>query len=198
MVSRLAIFLSLVSYVYFGNIFTARKVFIVTSYFTSLYTSLFHFWPLAITYLAELYVSMQRIQEFLLLPEHKPMLPEDGDVGHETEKLLKNGEAHKPANGLQTNGVNNKEDKALSRRIANRHVTHASILFKNTTADWIIDGKSRQAGKCANIVILILPVCVRTSGCYDYMYFLLLHPHVGTLLAWSTDIANKIQTREME
>lgn len=146
MVSRLAIFLSLVSYVYFGNIFTARKVFIVTSYFTSLYTSLFHFWPLAITYLAELYVSMQRIQEFLLLPEHKPMLPEDGDVGHETEKLLKNGEAHKPANGLQTNGVNNKEDKALSRRIANRHVTHASILFKNTTADWIIDGKSRQAG----------------------------------------------------
>lgn len=144
MISRLSIFLSLVSFVYFGNIFTARKVFIVTSYFTSLYTSLLHFWPLAITYLAELYISVMRVQQFLLIPEHKAVIHDENDGSVETDKLLKNGINEK--NGVQKNGIKAKDDKPLSRRIANRHVQHPSVVFKNTTADWVIEGKSKQAG----------------------------------------------------
>lgn len=81
LVSRLSIFLSLVGYCYFGSVFTARKVFIVTSYFNLLYSSMLHFWPLALTSVAEGFISIRRIQEFLLLPERKLV----DDVEHEDE-----------------------------------------------------------------------------------------------------------------
>lgn len=49
MISKLSVFLSLVAYIYFGNIITARKVFIVSSYFEVLNMSLVHRWPIALT-----------------------------------------------------------------------------------------------------------------------------------------------------
>lgn len=71
MVSRVSIFLSLASYVFYGNVFTAKQVFIVTSYFNFLYNSMLHNWPMALTSLAECYVSVKRIQSYLLEPESK-------------------------------------------------------------------------------------------------------------------------------
>lgn len=68
-VPRMAIFLSLVSFVLFGNVFNARQVFIVTTYFNFLYDSMVYFWPLAITSWTESLVGLRRIEEFLLLPE---------------------------------------------------------------------------------------------------------------------------------
>lgn len=68
-VPRMAIFLSLVSFVLFGNVFNARQVFIVTTYFNFLYDSMVFFWPLAITSWAESHVGLRRIEDFLLLPE---------------------------------------------------------------------------------------------------------------------------------
>ena len=50
MISKVSIFLSLVSYVYFGNVITARKVFIVSSYFNILNVSMVGFWPIVLTY----------------------------------------------------------------------------------------------------------------------------------------------------
>lgn len=78
-VPRMAIFLSLVSFVLFGNVFNARQVFIVTTYFNFLYDSMVFYWPLGITSWAESYVGLRRIEDFLLLPEKrenksKPML----------------------------------------------------------------------------------------------------------------------------
>lgn len=68
-VSRMAIFLSLVSFVFFGNVFNARQVFIVTTYFNFLYDSMVFYWPLAIASWTESRVGLRRIEEFLLLPE---------------------------------------------------------------------------------------------------------------------------------
>lgn len=68
-VSRMAIFLSLVSFVLFGNVFDPRQVYIVTTYFNFLYDSMVYFWPLAITSWTESQVGLRRIEEFLLLPE---------------------------------------------------------------------------------------------------------------------------------
>lgn len=50
MISKLSVFMSLVSYVYFGNAMTARKVYIVSSYFETLNGSMVHLWPIAITH----------------------------------------------------------------------------------------------------------------------------------------------------
>lgn len=74
-VPRMAIFLSLVSFVLFGNVFNARQVFIVTTYFNFLYDSMVYFWPLAITSCAESCVGLRRIEGFLLLPEKRDMKP---------------------------------------------------------------------------------------------------------------------------
>lgn len=48
MVSKMSLFFSLISYVYFGNVVTARKVFIVSSYFNILNHVMVHIWPIAL------------------------------------------------------------------------------------------------------------------------------------------------------
>lgn len=69
--TKVAIFLSIISFISFGNDLTAAKVFVIFSYYDILKYSLVDFLPLAITFTLEAYVSVQRIQEFLLLPEVK-------------------------------------------------------------------------------------------------------------------------------
>lgn len=81
MISKISIFLSLASYIYFGNVITARKVFIVSSYFNILNLSMVYFWPLALTNVAEAYISIKRCQEFLLKSESKPLA--DEMIAHE-------------------------------------------------------------------------------------------------------------------
>lgn len=99
---------------YFGNVFTARKVFIVTSYFNFLYSSVLHFWPLAISSVAEVFVSIQRVQDFLLLPESKDAVllkrikenkgkPVDV-LNDEMELLLNNGNAIEKVAIMNGNG----------------------------------------------------------------------------------------------
>lgn len=69
---QIAIFLSFVLYAYFNqDAITARKAFIVIAYFNALLGSLVDFWPLAIASVAEGYVSVQRVQQFLLTDEYK-------------------------------------------------------------------------------------------------------------------------------
>uniref|UniRef100_A0A182M8V5 Uncharacterized protein n=1 Tax=Anopheles culicifacies TaxID=139723 RepID=A0A182M8V5_9DIPT len=70
-VSRVSIFISLLSYTVTENIITAKKVFILTSFYSILNDSMVHFWPMAITFCAEGYISLKRIRDFLLTPEGK-------------------------------------------------------------------------------------------------------------------------------
>lgn len=115
-VCRFSTFLSLATYVYSGNVFTAHQVFIVTSYFNHLYLTMLHLWPIALTFVGEAYVSIRRIQSFLLLPEgkyHRAMTMSYGDedandVEAEAQTLMSNGADvnGKPANGV-TNGRRN-------------------------------------------------------------------------------------------
>lgn len=63
--SKIAIFLSLVSFVYYGNIFTAKQVFMVTSYFNALYDSMLHSWPMAITQWIECDIAFKRIEKVI-------------------------------------------------------------------------------------------------------------------------------------
>ncbi|XP_031639018.1 multidrug resistance-associated protein 4-like [Contarinia nasturtii] len=71
MIPKVSIFLSLISYVYFENEITTRKVFMVSSYFNFLNQSLVYIFPIAITQTAEANISIKRLQEFLLRPETK-------------------------------------------------------------------------------------------------------------------------------
>ncbi|XP_052903481.1 ATP-binding cassette sub-family C member 4-like [Anopheles moucheti] len=65
-VPKVSIFLTLVAYVYFDNALTARRVYMLISFFSVIHHSMVEFWPLAVTSAAEGWISLKRIQEFLL------------------------------------------------------------------------------------------------------------------------------------
>lgn len=138
-VSRAAIFLSLASYVYFGSVFTAKQVFIVTSYFSSLYLSMLHFWPLALTSVAEAYISVKRIEKFLLEPETKQITPKFLSNDKEDDSLL----SKKLTNGsnmalnarrFSTNLV--AAQRRFSRTPSGTNFGSKGIIFDSATALW--------------------------------------------------------------
>lgn len=141
MVSRVSIFLSLISYVLFGNVITARKVFITTSYFNVLNESMVHFWPLAITFVSEGYISVQRVLDFLLISEEKPK---------RLEENLSNGNlSKKKGNKKEMNGHVSKEikDTKVMRRFHNNvQDIKPRILMQNATAQWTIEGAEPNPG----------------------------------------------------
>ncbi|XP_049547987.1 ATP-binding cassette sub-family C member 4-like [Anopheles darlingi] len=65
-VPKVSIFLTLISYVYFGNALTARRVYMLISFFSVIHHSMVEYWPLAVTSAAEGWISLKRIQAFLL------------------------------------------------------------------------------------------------------------------------------------
>ncbi|XP_017083193.2 probable multidrug resistance-associated protein lethal(2)03659 [Drosophila eugracilis] len=98
MISKLSLFLSLVTYVFTGDIVTSQKVFIVSSYYDHLNDSLLHSWPLAINMWVETLVVANRVKDFLFQHE----TPADGGV-HNFKEAEDNpehgnfsGRTHKP------------------------------------------------------------------------------------------------------
>lgn len=117
-VARVSLFLTLITYIYSGNVLNARKVFILTAYYNILNMSMVHFWPLAITFCAEGYISSKRLRDFLLMSEtkKKPLLI-----------------------------MESKEKDELKKEVLTHHRIHheisgdsiKSIIFKDVTANWI-------------------------------------------------------------
>lgn len=124
-VSRFAIFLTLITYICFGNIFTTRQVFVVTSCFNFLYDSMLYYWTVAGTSLAECYVSMTRIEEFLLQPEQKPPATKSHHYNYafDSDKIL---------------GTKIILPSAMAQPIVEFNETAAepSVIFDNVTAKW--------------------------------------------------------------
>lgn len=67
--SRFGIFLTVTSYVLYGNTITAEKVFVIISYYMILRQTMTVFFPQGIAQMAEAYVALSRIQHFMLLEE---------------------------------------------------------------------------------------------------------------------------------
>ncbi|KFB46275.1 AGAP004603-PA-like protein [Anopheles sinensis] len=109
-VSRVSIFISLLSYTVTENVITAKKVFIVTSFYSILNDSMVHFWPMAITFCAEGYISLKRIRDFLLTPEGKPS-SEAGRNEKVNKKLDKKSSEANPGDGASVDASENDKSK---------------------------------------------------------------------------------------
>jgi ATP-binding cassette, subfamily C (CFTR/MRP), member 4 len=67
-IPRISIFLSLASFALLSpDPITARQVFMLTALFNTIHNSMVNFWPLAVSSVAEGFVSVKRIQSFLLI-----------------------------------------------------------------------------------------------------------------------------------
>ncbi|XP_028034923.1 probable multidrug resistance-associated protein lethal(2)03659 [Bombyx mandarina] len=154
--TKVAIFLSIISYITLGNELTAAKVFVIFSYYDILKYTLVDFLPLAITFTLEAYVSVKRIQEFLLLPE---VDNQDGVdlVTIEEKTQVQNGVFEKIGNGQQAyvkseaNLENLKPQVLVSMKDFNAH-------WKNAE-DESMDGKVTAL---ANINLTIKPETLTT------------------------------------
>lgn len=174
LISKVCIFLSLSSHlIYTDKPFTARKVFIVTSYFNYLYISMLHFWSLALTSIAEGVVSAQRVQEFLLYPETKEELHERVEMENERrykdeaaeELLLKKRSAqivntignHIGSRLANSNG-NADHFKIMNRRCVNAKIEKPGVLLDGATAMW---WKNNGKDKILGEWIMMLTLCFK-------------------------------------
>lgn len=142
-VSRVSLFLTMITFVSTGHVLTARKVFIVSAYYTILNDSMVHFWPLAIAFCAEAYVSTKRLKEFLLMKETKPQVKKD--TNSDAKLDIKDA-------GLKTDD--------FDKIIPNGRVQHlesalkGEIIFKDVTADWVsADGEATTGLSSFNLKI---------------------------------------------
>ena len=131
-VSRVSIFLTLVSYVYSGSVITARKVFIVSAFYNILNESMVHFWPLALTFCAEGYISVKRLRDFLMMREDKPEAIMNKNVFENNLKDLKIVKTDDVISVLHP-----------KRILKLDSTTKGKIIMDNATAAWI-----SEAGLC--------------------------------------------------
>lgn len=153
MVSRVSIFLSLVSYVYCGNVFAAKQVFIVTSYFNFLYNSMLHCWPMSLTSTAECYVSIKRIQTYLMEPESKfDNRNNANELSGEHASLLKKSNR----NNLEIVDNLNSSIKTFGSKVpfinhrrsqVDNGTVQRGVAFENATALWRTDDVHSNIGK---------------------------------------------------
>ncbi|XP_055678762.1 ATP-binding cassette sub-family C member 4-like [Lutzomyia longipalpis] len=137
LISHFSRFIALMTYISFGNVFTARKVFVVYSFFMSLNESMVHFWPRALTVVAEMYVSAKRIQEFLLIDEDKKRPPPEKSGSVNEELCVPNG-------GISGKEIHSKAPESPGR-IVNESSSEKSVHMRNVTALWgAEDNESRQ------------------------------------------------------
>ncbi|CAI6361980.1 unnamed protein product [Macrosiphum euphorbiae] len=120
--TRLALFLSVLLYVILGNYITASKVFIITSYYNILRVSMAVTFPVGIGLIAELLVSIKRIEDFLLREEkNKESISQTKSTnGHDNSTL--NDNSTKP------NNINNQDDT--------EQLSNSRIVVSNVTARW--------------------------------------------------------------
>lgn len=120
----MAIFLSIVCFVMLGNVFSARQVFIVTTYLNFLYDSMVFFWPLAITSWTESQVGLKRIEEFLLMPEKNEMEVASSECGVYINC------------GLISDEKNNSFESSLSSHFSHRDTADEKyIIFDNCSVN---------------------------------------------------------------
>lgn len=75
--TTLAVFATLTIYVYTGNAITSQKAFVTIAYFNYVNQTLVHFWPMAVTSVAEGWISLKRVEAFLVqeTPKHAENSP---------------------------------------------------------------------------------------------------------------------------
>lgn len=130
MISPISIFLALISYIYFGDILTAKKIFTISSYFTMLNESMVRFWPLSLIYLAETWISIKRCNEFLLYSEETQA--EEQSQYHKNIHSNQNGKEEKSAQELLLSEKNQPERK----RVVNVASKVKSVKMLNVIATW--------------------------------------------------------------
>ncbi|XP_065361821.1 probable multidrug resistance-associated protein lethal(2)03659 [Calliphora vicina] len=131
MISSVSIFLALISYIYFGDVLTAKKIFTISSFFTMLNESMVKFWPMSLINLGETWISIKRCNAFLLYNEDKQT--EDKKLFHKNVHN-ENGKHEKSAQELLLKGLKD------NKRTVNVQAKVKSVEMRHVLATWETQG----------------------------------------------------------
>ncbi|XP_060872281.1 probable multidrug resistance-associated protein lethal(2)03659 isoform X3 [Metopolophium dirhodum] len=126
---RFALFISIFSYVLLGNYINTQQVFVIISYYNLLMTTMTVFFPQGIITLAEMLISIKRIQSFLL---------QDEKDKHNEHLSLKS--ETKSTNGVEMSNINSKnciENTAENEEGIDK-LGNFGIDILNASAKWIL------------------------------------------------------------
>ena len=139
MISPISIFLALISYIYFGDILTAKKIFTISSYFTMLNESMVRFWPLSLIYLAETWISIKRCNAFLLYNE------DEAKEQSQYQRNLSNHHSKEEKTAAQELLLNGKQTQVGGKRVVNVDAKGKGVEMRNVVATW--ENKSDEGSR---------------------------------------------------
>ncbi|CAH1997771.1 unnamed protein product [Acanthoscelides obtectus] len=119
-VSRTAIFITILAYVFQGNYITAEKVFAITVIYNALRTVITILFSLSMSSIAEVHVSINRVQEILSLEEN---------VEEDPLEISEKGKKDKVANGVTNTKMN----------VIKRDDEPPKIVLEKVYATWVGD-----------------------------------------------------------
>ncbi|XP_025192648.1 multidrug resistance-associated protein 4-like [Melanaphis sacchari] len=142
--ARVALVFSIISFVLLGNYISAEQVFVITSYFNLLRLSMTNFFPQGIAILAELFISINRLQAFLLYEEKKS----------QTVFLSKSDKTN--SNSNSDIKYNNDDLTQIYKRYENEttQFNNIGIVVNNATAKW---SDSQTENSLENINLTVIP-----------------------------------------
>ncbi|XP_069701973.1 probable multidrug resistance-associated protein lethal(2)03659 isoform X2 [Periplaneta americana] len=132
-ITRIAVFVSVVTYILLGYQLTAESVFVIIAYFNIMKQVMTDFFPRAIQVIAECSVSVKRIQKFLLYDEVKSaVISKNKETSNSTDsKEVGSGDKiEMDTPSLHTGNIQN---------VAVNNVHTKAVKLVNVTAKWAED-----------------------------------------------------------
>ncbi|XP_027849228.2 ATP-binding cassette sub-family C member 4-like [Aphis gossypii] len=143
--TRIALVFSIFSYVLLGNYISAQQVFVITSYYNLLRTTMTGFFPLGLSVVAETLISIKRLQKFLLYEEKQ-----DQTVYHSKSD---NTNANGDRKVIYTNDNLAPVDiKSNDNEVP--QLNNIGIVVTNATAKWL---DSQTENSLENINLNVIP-----------------------------------------
>ncbi|KAL3283209.1 hypothetical protein HHI36_006358 [Cryptolaemus montrouzieri] len=139
--SRTSIFISLLSYVLLGKYITAEKVFLVTSIYSTLRPNISVMFALALSNLAEINISIRRINNFLCLEELKeePQITIDNQINLQSEKDKSDDVVDTETKLLNGYEISNKLVEETDYNFQNNKSVSSKIIVKDLSAKWVAE-----------------------------------------------------------
>ncbi|XP_060850029.1 probable multidrug resistance-associated protein lethal(2)03659 isoform X2 [Rhopalosiphum padi] len=143
--TRVALVCSIFSYVLLGNYISAQQVFVITSYYNLLRTTMTGFFPLGIAIVAEMFISIKRLQTFLLYDEKNDqtvyLSTSDKTNVNSNRKIIYTNDNLTPINKI----CNDNETTQLN---------NIGVVVNNATAKW---SDTQTENSLENINLTVIP-----------------------------------------
>lgn len=123
--TRMSLFITIVTYILYGHKITAEKVFMLQAYYNILRLNMTVYFPQGITQIAELLVSVRRLQKFMLYEE----INEENEKMECKQKGSKNDKGKNDANIIE-------EDIRDEKRKTTNYEGEYIMSLKNANVKW--------------------------------------------------------------